>query len=188
MNLSTANREMKNPSVFLSHSWNDEFFTRRLAETLQDAGVYVWIDEAELRVGDSLISKISDAIDQTDYVVAVLSQNSVNSNWVKKELELAMTEEINGKRVKVLPILIEECEIPLYLRDKVYADFTNANDPDEFKRSLSKLLNAFIRQFQETVTISDKTTVRALITSTRPTGLEHFEDILTITGLTNMAV
>jgi len=64
-------------SVFLSHSREDKFFARKLAEKLQENGVQVWIDEAELRVGDSLIQKISEAVKRTDYVAIVLARMRV---------------------------------------------------------------------------------------------------------------
>lgn len=127
------------PSVFLSHSSKDKFFARKLAETLEQNGVEVWIDEAELRVGDSLIGRIAEAIGHSEFVAAILSHNSVRSNWVMKELQWAMNEEIAGRRVKVLPILIERCDVPEFLRDKIYADFT---DSDEFDAPLGKLLHA----------------------------------------------
>jgi len=126
-------------SVFLSHSSKDKFFARKLAETLVSYDMKVWLDEAELKVGDSLIGKISAAIDQADFVAVILSHNSVQSAWVTKELHLAMNQEIEGRRIKVLPILIDRCEIPDFLTDKVYADFTN---PDDFDGPLSRLLHA----------------------------------------------
>ena len=127
------------PSVFLSHSSKDKFFARKLAETLGNNGVDVWIDEAELRIGDSLIGKISAAIEKADYVAAILSPRSIRSNWVQTELRLAMTQEIEGRRIKVLPILMEPCEIPAFLQDKIYADFS---DPGEYDGPLERLLHA----------------------------------------------
>jgi len=53
-------------SVFLSHSSKDKAFARKLASELQANGVTVWIDEAEIRIGDSLTKKISLAIDEAD--------------------------------------------------------------------------------------------------------------------------
>jgi hypothetical protein len=47
----------------------------------------------------------------------------VKSEWVRRELEIALTDEIGGRRVKVLPLLHRTCEIPGFLRGKVYADF-----------------------------------------------------------------
>jgi hypothetical protein len=43
---------MKTPRLFLSHSWKDKFFVNKLAEQLAARGVEVWVDSAELRVGD----------------------------------------------------------------------------------------------------------------------------------------
>jgi len=166
-------------SVFLSHSSKDKFFARKLAETLSSYGMQVWIDEAELKIGDSLVSKISAAIDKADFVAAILSHNSVRSKWVTKELQLAMTQEIEGRRVKVLPILIERCEVPEFLADKVYADFT---DPDDFDGPLSRLLHALgISRPTATPAHLPKTAISAADTP-RPAAsgantLEGFDDI-----------
>lgn len=86
-------------------------------------GAYVWLDEAEIKVGDSLIQKIRDGIDRVDYFGVVLSLASTRSEWVSRELDLAMSLEIDGRRVRVLPILLEECELPSFLLGKLYADF-----------------------------------------------------------------
>ncbi len=60
----------------------------------------MWLDEAEIRLGDSLIEKIRQGIDSVDYVVALISDKSVSSQWVSKELDIAMNQEIEGRRVK----------------------------------------------------------------------------------------
>ena len=126
-------------SVFLSHNSKDKPFVRKLAARLGDEGIVVWLDEAVLNIGDSLIDKISEAIQDMDFVAAVISQNSIASSWVQKELSLAMSKEIDGRGVVVLPIVIDDCELPESLRDKLYADF---RDPASFDRSLEKLLKA----------------------------------------------
>lgn len=166
-------------SVFLSHSSKDKFFARKLAETLSSYGVQVWIDEAEIKVGDSLVDKVSSAIDKADFVAAILSHNSVRSDWVKKELRLAMTQEIDGQRVKVLPVLVERCEVPEFLADKLYADFT---DPDDFDTPLSRLLHA-LGVSRPTATPSrppEATTPRPSerdATTSGTSTLEEFDDI-----------
>ncbi len=135
------------PSIFLSHSNKDKPFVRRLASDLAKKGVSVWVDEAQLDIGDSLIQKIAEGIYKCDYVAAVISQNTVGSNWVQKELQLAMTREIEGKRILVLPILIDQCrdKMPFFLRDKVYADFT---DESSYDTEFMKLLKAILRRSQ----------------------------------------
>jgi hypothetical protein len=109
--------------VFLSHSHKDRRFTQSLAKSLQQRGIGVWLDEAEIRIGESLIEKLRSAIDKVDFVVAIISTASVESPWVRKELDIAMNQEIEGKKVKVLPVLKEDCDLPGFLKGKLYADF-----------------------------------------------------------------
>jgi hypothetical protein len=130
------------PSIFLSHNSNDKPFVRKLANRLSQAGVVIWLDEVNLTIGDSIIDKISEAIDNVEFVAAVISKASVNSPWVKKELNLAMTKEIAGKKKIILPILIDDCELPNALRDKLYADFRKHRSKKSFEEQCKRLLNA----------------------------------------------
>ncbi|GKX50627.1 toll/interleukin-1 receptor domain-containing protein [Budvicia aquatica] len=123
-------------SVFLSHNSVDKPFVRRIATDLENHGVKVWIDEAEIKIGDSLIEKIRSGLDEVDYVVVILSPNSVSSIWVQRELDVAMTQEINGRQVKVLPLMYKKCDLPGFLLGKLYADFTEEN---KYSDSFSKL-------------------------------------------------
>lgn len=123
-------------SIFLSHSHQDKNFARRLAFDLRKAGANVWIDEAELKIGDSLIEKISEGLENMEFVGAILSNSSVSSKWVKQELKVALTEELKLGKIKVLPILVEDCDIPTFLKDKLYADF---RDFDRYDVELEKI-------------------------------------------------
>ncbi|MFL6258326.1 MAG: toll/interleukin-1 receptor domain-containing protein [Thermoanaerobaculia bacterium] len=125
------------PSIFLSHAHEDKDFARRLAQDLVAAGARVWIDEAEILLGDSLIAKISEAIDVMDYLAVVLSPTSVQSEWVRREVEIALNGEIAGQTVKVLPLLLSSCDIPPFLRGRLYADFTG---PDSYANSFNLIL------------------------------------------------
>ncbi len=110
-----------------------------MADDLRRAGHLVWIDEAEIKIGDSLIEKIRDGIDRVDYVAALLSKKSINSQWVKKELDIASNREIDEKRVVVLPFLLEDVELPGFLKGKLYGDF---RDENEYAETLERLLEA----------------------------------------------
>jgi hypothetical protein len=127
-------------SIFLSHNHADKPFARRLAKDLINLGIRVWIDEAEIQVGDSLIEKIREGIDNVEYVGVVLSRVSVKSEWVKKEVDIAMNQEIKGKRVKVLPLLVDDCDLPGFLEGKLYADFrTEGSYQKEFSKLAKRL-------------------------------------------------
>jgi hypothetical protein len=111
-------------SVFLSHNSNDKDFVRKLHLDLEAHGVRTWLDEAEIKVGESLIEKIRQGIDEMEYVAAILSPASVASPWVQRELDVAMNQEIHGRKVKVLPLMYKRCDLPGFLLGKKYADFS----------------------------------------------------------------
>jgi hypothetical protein len=127
--------------IFISHNHKDKAFVRRLAAALQKKGVRVWVDEAEMKVGDLLIDKIQEAIDQMEYLGVVLSNNSIKSEWVTREVNQALNSEIGYRRVKVLPILLDDCEVLGFLRGKLYADFRNEA---QFEIAMAALLNRLL--------------------------------------------
>lgn len=127
-------------NIFLSHSHADKPFARKLAARLESEGHEVWIDEAEINIGDSLIEKIRTGIDQVDYVAAILSSASIGSEWVTRELDIASNREIEEKRVIVLPLLIEHVNLPGFLKGKFYGDFTDQTRFEEVLRLLLRKL------------------------------------------------
>lgn len=114
--------------VFLSYNGQDRHFAKRLAGDLVGHGLRVWWDQWEMQVGDSLVAKIQEGIQSSAWLAVVLSPNSVGSNWVKRELASAIAVEISSDRVRVLPLLLADCDVPPFLRDKLYADFRESYD------------------------------------------------------------
>jgi hypothetical protein len=111
-------------SVFISHSSNDKRFARWLAIDLANAGHRPWLDEWEILAGESIPSRISDGVSGCDFVVVVLSEHAVRSNWVEREWQAKYWDEVSAGQVKVIPALFNTCEIPTLLKAKRYADFT----------------------------------------------------------------
>lgn len=126
-----------NKVVFLSHSSKDKPFIRQLAADLTNENVLVWLDEQQINVGDSINEKISQGLAESDYFIVALSDNSVNSEWVKRELNSALITEIESKKVKILPIKLSDCEFPPLIKDKKYADFTKS-----YKAGLTELIKS----------------------------------------------
>lgn len=110
--------------IFICHSSKDKRFARKLYNKLKLFGVNSWIDESEIRIGDSLTTKIGGAINKCNFFGIILSKNSIKSSWVKKELQIALQKEIKSNKIVVLPILLDKIKIPPFLSDKLYADFT----------------------------------------------------------------
>lgn len=126
--------------LFLCHATEDKEDVRKLAKELTDRGIGVWLDEAEIKLGDSLLDKICEGINTVEYFIVFLSKASVNSPWVKLEVRIAMDEEIEGKRVKILPIILEHCDLPKFLKGKYYADLTDKNNHEKVIRQIEERL------------------------------------------------
>lgn len=126
--------------VFISYSHADKRFVDLLAAQLVRHKVSVWIDRWELHVGDSLIDNLERAISGASALLVVLSKASVKSDWCKREINSGLIRELEERRIIVLPALIQKCAIPLFLRDKIYADFR-----DNFDDGLTTVLEAVAR-------------------------------------------
>lgn len=126
--------ETQQPRAFISYAHEDRAVAHALALGLQSRGCEIWIDAGELRAGDSLIERLADGISGADFVVALVSRHSVDSPWCRKELSLAINQEIDlegrfGVRM-VVPIRVGRVEMPPALRDKFYLEVKRAR-PEE---------------------------------------------------------
>lgn len=121
--------------VFISYSHADADFVDKLSVEFIKNKIPMWRDKWELNVGDSLIEKVQEALQESDFLCLVLSKNFIESEWCKKELTSGLLRELEEKRVVVLPLLIEDCNLPIFLRGKVYADFKKS-----FENGFSELI------------------------------------------------
>src|SRR5690349_14343560 len=119
--------------VFISYSRKDSAFVRKLAGDLEKANYTVWWDVSGLRGGDDWVRVIPAAIKASDTFIVVLSPNSAGSQWVEKEYTQAL-----HLRKKIIPIMLEESDVPFGLNNINYIDFT----ADDYGVNLDKLLSA----------------------------------------------
>jgi len=90
--------------VFISHASEDkDAVVRPLATALQQAGLSVWYDEFELRIGDSLRRKIDKGLANSSFGIVVLSQAFFGRGWPEYELDGLVTRAVTGEQI-LLPI------------------------------------------------------------------------------------
>jgi hypothetical protein len=129
--------------VFVSYASHDSWFVGQLNAELIEHGIRPWTFEWDIDPGDNFTAKISDAIDASAVIMVVLSRSSLQSLWVRQEWTTALTLSFS-KNKSVIPILLEDCEIPALLATVSYADFRqgfNQKAFDGLYRSLRKRLN-----------------------------------------------
>lgn len=90
--------------VFISHASEDkDEVVRPLAHALQDAGLKVWYDEFELKIGDSLRRKIDKGLATSKFGVVVLSKDFLGKGWTNYELDGLVTRATGGDQI-LLPV------------------------------------------------------------------------------------
>jgi len=90
--------------VFISHASEDKTpVARPLADALQARGLSVWLDDFELKIGDSLRRKIDAGLANSAFGVVILSRNFFAKGWPKYELDGLITRQVSGEQT-LLPI------------------------------------------------------------------------------------
>jgi len=130
-------------TVFISYNHKDSEFAERLALALVGRDIKVWKDSWRIGVGDSLIQKVQDGLEGARFFCIVFSENSLDSEWVKREITAGLLLEIENRKVMILPIVIDDCKLPLLIRDKLYADFRG-----DFEEGVKKLLAVILPHYQ----------------------------------------
>lgn len=120
--------------IFISYSRKDIDFARKLAGDLEKAGYDVWWDITDLRGGDDWVKTLPAAIEAAQHFIIVLTPNSVESEWVRKEYTQALS-----LRKKILPIMLEASPVPFALNTINYVNFMGGEYEDSFKHLLSAL-------------------------------------------------
>jgi hypothetical protein len=128
------------PTAFLSYARPDEPLVKEVADGLRAHGIDVWIDNSGNQLGDSLVTHVERGLDAADFVAFFLSKASVKSEWARKELNVAISRQVTGSRgATVLPILLEDVEVPALLRDVVYLDLRGGDVKGALKRLVASI-------------------------------------------------
>ncbi len=97
--------------VFISHSSKDKAIAQRLAHRLIESGLKVWIPEDEIFPGDNWAKKVGAALEESDIMVVLITPHAFESEWVKEEIQYALTSEHYQGRL--IPVFLgHETEIP----------------------------------------------------------------------------
>jgi hypothetical protein len=93
--------------IFISYSHADSKFVDKLHMQLKDSGANVWLDRHDMLAGD-MERQVARAIRINDVVIVVLSRNSVESDWVEHELEMARKKEKEEHRDVLCPVALDD--------------------------------------------------------------------------------
>ncbi len=95
-------------SCFISYSSKNDEFAQRLHADLQAKNVRVWFAEEDLKIGDKFAIEIDEQIRIRDKVMMILSEESINSPWVQREVKRTLAEEERRGETVLFPIRIDD--------------------------------------------------------------------------------
>lgn len=115
-------------NVFISYNHSNENIdsVRDIANKLNNMGLKTWFDQNEIKPGDSISQKINRAIDNSTYVIVIVSPKDKESNWATHELNLAVNK---GKRI--IPVMIDNAtpsDLPTIIADRLAVDISSNID------------------------------------------------------------
>jgi hypothetical protein len=129
--------------IFISHHPSDGEFARRLAGDLDGAGIETWVDYADLRPGDPILTKVAAGINSSDYMVVILSRHTTDSGWVKAEIAAAIASDTSrSARDVVFSVRRDNVLTPPILDGFSSVDFSNDS---EYNQKLAELLRMLHR-------------------------------------------
>ena len=124
------------PRVFLSYARvdADKKFVRELHQRLRRDGIECFFDEVSLAPGANFVLQVSVAIDECNYLVMVMSRAYFSARFAPVEWAAVLADDPKNERGRLVPLLLEECELPALIKQLNYIDVSST---ERFRTELS---------------------------------------------------
>lgn len=167
------------PKVFLSHSKKDIEFIHRLCKDLSLCQIEPWLDSQEIRHGQPWLDAIFESgIPTCDAILVYLTESSIESPMVKKEMDVSIIKKLKESHVAFLPYVSQEI-----LRDQLRMDiqvlqtpvWNSANYFEMLPRVVAEIWHSYLDSV--VVSVANEEKVRRLeaeleLEKLRKTGME----------------
>jgi cellulose biosynthesis protein BcsQ len=135
---------IKPARIFVSHAHEDRrFVEQHIKQFLETYGVETWVSTTEIKPGDEWMVSIRKALENSDWVLVVMSPKAIGSDWVRREVEWAFTH----KPARIIPVLIESCNPAELYPDLARRDYIDFSDPKERERARRRILQWLLHHF-----------------------------------------
>ncbi|MGW5352394.1 toll/interleukin-1 receptor domain-containing protein [Streptomyces sp. NPDC004031] len=138
--------------LFVCYSSADRLQVVRIAELMRRQGLRVWLDDWELKPGDSIIKHVESGIQRSRFMLAIVSENSMKSHWVQHELSASLFIEASRGSVEVIAAVVGGAgfeDLPQELRRKHCLDMRSASGEAESVSRLVDLIRPELRKARE---------------------------------------
>lgn len=143
-----ATQALQVSPVFVSYSHADTEFVNKIGNSLTEKGIRYWRDIHEMKAG-RMEKQVDRAIRQNPTVLLVLSEHSLNSDWVEHEVRTARALEKEMGRDVLCPVALDDSwkssPWPKRVMEQVMEynilDFSAWKDDNKFGNMFRKLID-----------------------------------------------
>lgn len=125
---------------FISYNKNDEEKAKWIGGCLERSGYSVIIQAWDFQVGNNFIIEMQKAVNNSERVITVLSQNYINSEFCQAEWAVTFAKDPTGEKRLLIPIRVEEVKLPGFFSTSIiYIDLFNIDEGTARKRLLQAI-------------------------------------------------
>ena len=121
--------------VFISYSYNDRDIAHRISDALQREQIDVFIDYKDISAGDNVFDQIRYMYESSETVIVLLSNSLFSSSYFQHEFPQYFFEEARKRKINVIPVLIDKCQVP-----SDFLEFEIVNLTNNFDKGLQRVV------------------------------------------------
>ena len=140
-------------SIFVSYSSKDKQYVDSFkleANKYKKIKLYTASKE-DISIGSDFTSEIEQAINNSDGAILLVSNNFLNSEFVKNtELPAIIKKAGENPKYKLAPVLLDDCELDsnIFLRNLQFVNSPSTNLSNASQRVYSDIINETLRHFK----------------------------------------
>jgi hypothetical protein len=142
------------PQIFLSYAREDADKVEALYTRLSNAGFKPWMDKKDILPGEKWKSSIRKAMRGSDFFLVCLSANSIDKRgWIQREIKQALDtwEGMLDSDIYLIPVRLEDCELPESLQDFQWVDLFEADGWSRLERAIQAGIERRLGEFKPPV-------------------------------------
>lgn len=153
--------ENKNkPKVFLSHSKKDISFINKIYDDLRKCQIDTWKDDIDIRHGKPWLDEIFRyGIPNCDCILVYVTDNSIKSEMVKKEIDASVIQKLKDNNVAFIPY-VSSTEIRDKLRSDIQAlqapEWNDSNYSEVLPKVVAEIWRSYLERTVQTAVSNEK--------------------------------
>ena len=95
--------------VFISHNHKDRELVESLIQNFNKNQIKTWYSKENIKKGSLWTAEVRKALSDSNYLLAIVSENSAGSDWVKREIDMAAN--LDNFEEKIIPVIVDNTNV-----------------------------------------------------------------------------